>query len=67
MQNDQVLNRLAVLRQELEAGQARLRELESEHARVREMMLRISGAIHVLEEFAGESDPAAAGAKSPSG
>jgi len=69
MHSDQVRDRLVALRQELETGQARLRELEAEHARVRETMLRISGSIQVLEEFAGESnpDPAAAGAKTPSG
>jgi predicted nuclease with TOPRIM domain len=62
MQNEQILNRLASLKKEFEAGQARLRELETEQAYVRETMLRISGAIQVLEEFANESKPAAVSA-----
>lgn len=38
------------LRQEFEAGQNRLRDLEMQEARTRETLLRISGAIQVLEE-----------------
>jgi hypothetical protein len=45
------------LKKEFETGQARLRELEAEIAYVRETMLRISGAIQVLEELTGESKP----------
>ncbi len=59
MQHEQVLNRLASLKKELEAGQGRLRELEAEHAYVRETMLRISGAIQVLEEFVDKCKPEA--------
>ena len=55
MQNEQILNRLASLKKEFEAGQARLRELESEQAYVRETMLRISGAIQVLQELVDEA------------
>ena len=47
---EQLRARLEELKQEFEAGQARLRELETQEARVRETMLRISGAIQVLEE-----------------
>jgi predicted nuclease with TOPRIM domain len=57
MEREQILGRLASLRKEFEAGQARLRELETEQAYVRETMLRISGAIQVLEEVVGESRP----------
>jgi hypothetical protein len=57
MQNEQLLERLAPLKKEFETGQARLRELEAEIAYVRETMLRISGAIQVLEELTGESKP----------
>jgi predicted nuclease with TOPRIM domain len=54
MQREQVLSRLAALRKEFEAGQGRLRELETEQSYIRETMLRISGAIQVLEELLGE-------------
>jgi predicted nuclease with TOPRIM domain len=54
MQNEQVTTRLASLKKEFETGQARLRELEAEQAYVRETMLRISGAIQVLQELADE-------------
>ncbi len=42
--------RLAELRAEFEVGQARLREVEIEETRLRETLLRISGAIQVLQE-----------------
>lgn len=42
--------RLEELKRDFETGQARLRELEAQEARLRETMLRISGAIQVLEE-----------------
>jgi predicted nuclease with TOPRIM domain len=57
MQDEKLLSRLALLKKEFEVGQARLRELETEQAYVRETMLRISGAIQVLEEFINESKP----------
>ena len=47
---EQLQGRLEALKREFETGQARLRELESEEAYVRETILRISGAIKVLEE-----------------
>lgn len=47
---EQLQARLKELRQEFEAGQSRLRELEMQEARTRETLLRISGAIQVLEE-----------------
>jgi predicted nuclease with TOPRIM domain len=46
--------RLAELRAEFEAGQQMLAELEEKRERLRESMLRIAGAIQVLEEMAGE-------------
>jgi predicted nuclease with TOPRIM domain len=57
MQKEQVEQRLASLKKELETGQTRLAQLEAEQAYVRETMLRISGAIQVLEELVDESIP----------
>ena len=48
---EQLQHRLEELKQEYETGQARLRELESEANYVRETMLRIGGAIQVIEEL----------------
>ena len=48
---EQLQARLDELKRELEAGQAKLRGLELEQAQVRETVLRISGAIQVLEEM----------------
>ncbi len=47
--------RLEELKREFETGQARLRELERQEAQLRETMLRISGAIQVLEETLAQS------------
>jgi hypothetical protein len=43
--------RLAQLRAELEKGQQRLQMIDRERQEVRDTMLRISGAIRVLEEL----------------
>lgn len=53
---EQLQRRLEELKKEYETGQARLRELESETAFVRETMLRISGAIQVIQEVLGPPD-----------
>lgn len=42
--------RLAALKAEFESGQKMLAELEAKEAKLRETLLRISGAIQVLEE-----------------
>ena len=47
----QIQSRLEVLKREFEAGQARLRELEMQQSHLGETLLRISGAIQVLEEM----------------
>jgi hypothetical protein len=44
-------DRLTVLRHELQLGEARLRELDREQIQVQQTVLRISGAIQVLEEL----------------
>lgn len=52
---EQLQARLEDLKREFDAGEARIRELESEVAYVRETVLRISGAIKVLEEVLSAS------------
>jgi len=53
---EQLQRRLDELKQEFETGQARLHELEMQQARLRETLLRISGAIQVLEETLAGDD-----------
>ena len=48
---DRLQARLGELKKEFTAGQARLQELEKQQLYLRETMLRISGAIQVLEEL----------------
>lgn len=43
------------MRKELEVGQHRMLDLERQLAQLRETMLRISGAIQVLEEIQAEA------------
>jgi predicted nuclease with TOPRIM domain len=52
---DQLLQRLATLKQEFETGQQKLRELEMEQSLCRERLLRISGAIQVIEELLSQT------------
>ncbi len=47
---EQLEQRLETLKAEFETGQKSLSELESRQASLRETLLRISGAIQVLEE-----------------
>ena len=47
----QIQSRIAVLKSEFETGQTKLQELELQQSRIRETLLRISGAIQVLEEM----------------
>jgi hypothetical protein len=50
--------RLQDLRKELEIGQAELDKIERQRNHIRETMLRISGAVQVLEELSAESPDA---------
>jgi hypothetical protein len=54
---DQIQARLGELKQEYEKGQIDLYKLEQQQAHVHETMLRISGAIQVLEELLTRSPP----------
>ncbi len=51
---DQLQTRLGELKKEFATGQTRLQELEKQQMYLRETMLRISGAIQVLEELLAE-------------
>ena len=51
-------DRLQQLRAELEKGRRRMHVLDHEREQVRETMLRISGAIQVLEELMEQEDHA---------
>jgi hypothetical protein len=65
---DAISARLAELKHDFELGEARLRELEAQQAQLRDTLLRISGAIQVLEEVrqqsAAAAEPAAEGVAS---
>lgn len=52
---EQLEKRLAELKSEFELGQARLNELEAQAANIRNTLVRISGAIQVLEELLTEN------------
>ena len=54
----QLQERLDALKKEFTTGQARLQELEIQQAHLRETLLRISGAIQVLEELLSQTQPA---------
>ena len=56
---EQASARIEELRRESEAGQSRLNQLEMEEARLRETLLRISGAIQALEELLTSGQAAA--------
>ena len=54
---EQLQIRLGELKKEFATGQARLQELEKQQMYLRETMLRISGAIQVLEELLADGGP----------
>lgn len=57
--------RLVQLRAELEKGEHRLRQLDRERHEVRDTMLRITGAIRVLEELLEQGDQQSSAAVGP--
>jgi predicted nuclease with TOPRIM domain len=52
---DAIQSRLESLRQEMSKGRERLQELEQQQQQLRDTLLRISGAIQVLEELESEA------------
>lgn len=67
---NQLQARLAELKKEYQLGDAQLRELTQKETALRETLLRISGAIQVLEELlskASETAPPSTGAASMAG
>ena len=55
---EQLQNRLEELKKEFHAGQARLQEMEDQERRLRDTLLRIAGAIQVIEEELGKAQGA---------
>ena len=53
---DQLQRRLDDLRSEYEAGQQMLADLEAKQATLRETLLRIAGAVQVLDEELGKPE-----------
>lgn len=56
--NDRVAQRLRQLQAEFESGQKLLRDLEIRQQELRDTLLRIGGAIQVLQEILKQDDPA---------
>jgi predicted nuclease with TOPRIM domain len=52
---DHIKQRIGELKKDYEAGEARLAALDREAAQLRQTLLRISGAIQVLEETLAET------------
>lgn len=56
---EKIQERLNELQREFEAGQAMLAELQTKQATLKETLLRISGAIQVLQEILSTPAPSA--------
>ena len=54
MMKEKLQKRLAELKQEYESGQKMMTELETKQSNLRDTLLRISGAIQILEEELSE-------------
>ena len=61
----QLIQRLEELKKEYELGQKTLINLESQQANLRETLLRISGAIQVIEEELSKGTEAESTSKNP--
>jgi len=55
--DEKIQQRIETLRKELEVGQQQMQVLEQKMAQLRDTMLRISGAIQVLEELQSQTTP----------
>jgi predicted nuclease with TOPRIM domain len=62
---EQIQARLEELKKELEAGQAELQKVEMQRAYLHETVLRIGGAIQVLEELLREGQSGAQARAAP--
>ena len=58
MNDEKIRQRLQALRQEFEAGQKMLVDIETQKADLQQTLLRISGAIQILEEILAEQTTA---------
>ena len=58
--SEKISQRLQELRQEFESGQKMLADLEAKKADLQQTLLRISGAIQVLEEMLASEESATA-------
>jgi septation ring formation regulator EzrA len=64
---EQMQARLAELRQEYQKGHAQLQELVKQESFLRETLLRISGAIQVIEEMLAQGQENLKSQEAPSG
>lgn len=62
---EQLESRLAELKSELQAGEKLMAELNTKQATLQQTMLRISGAIQVLEEMLAKEQSPGNGSPSP--
>jgi chromosome segregation ATPase len=65
--HEQLTQRLQQLKAEYESGQKMLTELEQQQRTLRDTLLRISGAIQVLEEELGQAETPTDGAPAVKG
>ena len=64
--HEQIQARLETLKKELEIGQAELQKVEAQRTYLHETILRISGAVQVLEELLRERQAAEQNRAAPS-
>jgi prefoldin subunit 5 len=62
---EQVEQRVSELKAEQQKGQQMLAELEGREAELRQTLLRIAGAIQVLEELLAAAEPSAPNGMAP--